>query len=297
MPDLYLVGFKGNRKEYFFNKFHHSLKLYDSVIVQVERGEDVGLLLQKASSGVSIPSKTRPGSILRPANDEDLRKRDENRIDEESAWKRALELITKHQLEMKLIDIEYQFDRNKITFFFTAEHRVDFRALVRDLASEYKTRIELRQIGVRDEAKRIGGFGVCGLQQCCAAFLTNFEPISTQDAREQGLSLNPSKISGNCGRLLCCLKYELDYYTTVRKKYPEIGQRFSKDGFDGIVDKISILDDYMIIRNVQGEELKVLGKDIINANKSNSNRSDSRNNHDKKNNRDSRDNQNGGKKF
>ena len=291
MPDLYLVGFKGNRKEYFFNKFHHSLNLYDYVIVQVERGEDVGLLLQKASGDITLPPKIRPGSILRPANDEDLSKREENRIDEESAWKRALELIDKHELEMKLIDIEYQFDRNKITFFFTAEHPVDFRALVRDLASEYKTRIELRQIGVRDEAKRIGGFGVCGLQQCCAAFLTSFEPISTQDAREQGLSLNPSKISGNCGRLLCCLKYELDFYSRVRKKYPEVGQRYSKNGVDGIVEKISILDDYMIVRDVNGEETKVLGQDIL---KNNDSDSDNHKNHSD---RQNRNNQNRGGKF
>lgn len=266
MPDLYLVGFKGNRKEYFYNDFHHSLKLYDYVIIQVERGEDIGLLLQKASRGITLPDEIRPGSILRPANDEDLKKGDENRADEDSAWGRAQELIDKHQLEMKLIDIEYQFDRNKITFFFTAEHRVDFRALVRDLASEYKTRIELRQIGVRDEAKRIGGFGVCGLQQCCASFLTNFEPISTQDARVQGLSLNPAKISGNCGRLLCCLKYELDYYSEVRKKYPELGERYSENGIDGTVDRISILDDYMIVINDQGEEIKVLGQDLIKDN-------------------------------
>jgi len=262
VPDLYLVGFKGNRKEYFYNNFHHSLKLYDYVIVQVERGEDIGLLLQKASGGMTLPDELRPGSILRPANDEDMAKRDENRADEDSAWERTQELIDKHQLEMKLIDIEYQFDRNKITFFFTAEHRVDFRALVRDLASEYKTRIELRQIGVRDEAKRIGGFGVCGLQQCCSAFLTSFEPISTQDARVQGLSLNPSKISGNCGRLLCCLKYELDYYSEVRRKYPEIGQRYSRNGIEGNVDRISILDDYMVVIDDRGEEIKVFGHDL-----------------------------------
>ena len=287
MPDLYLVGFKGNRKEYFYNNFHHSLKLYDYVIIQVERGEDIGLLLQKASRDIMLPDEIRPGSILRPANDEDLKKENENRADEDSAWERARELIDKHQLEMKLIDIEYQFDRNKITFFFTAERRVDFRALVRDLASEYKTRIELRQIGVRDEAKRIGGFGVCGLQQCCAAFLTNFEPISTQDARMQGLSLNPAKISGNCGRLLCCLKYELDYYSEVRKKYPEVGERYSENGIEGIVDRISILDDYMIVINDQGEEIKVLGQDLIKDNDAdlnypkNQHISEKRNNQDK----------------
>jgi len=263
VPDLYLVGFKGNRKEYFYNNFHHSLKLYDHVIVQVDRGEDVGLLLKRASGGITLPDDFRPGSILRPANDEDKSRLEVNRADENTAWDQVQKMIDKHQLDMKLIDIEYQFDRNKITFFFTAEHRVDFRALVRDLAAEYKTRIELRQIGVRDEAKRIGGFGICGLQQCCAAFLTTFDPISTQDARVQGLSLNPAKISGNCGRLLCCLKYELDHYAEVRKKYPEVGDRFKKDGFEGVVDRISILDDYMIIKNGEGEEVKILGQELL----------------------------------
>ena len=263
MPDLYLVGFKGNRKEYFFNNFHHSLNLYDYVIVQVERGEDIGILLQRISRNIELPDDRRPSTILRPANDEDITKMRENRADEDSAWNNALKLINKHQLEMKLVDIEYQYDRNKITFFFTAEHRVDFRALVRDLASEYKTRIELRQIGVRDEAKRIGGFGICGLQQCCAAFLNEFAPISTQDAREQGLSLNPTKISGNCGRLLCCLKYEVDFYAEVRAKYPEVGTKYAENGVEGMVDRISILDDYMIVRDDQGEEIKVLGQELV----------------------------------
>jgi len=164
---------------------------------------------------------------------------------------------------MKLVDIEYQFDRNKITFFFTADHRVDFRALVRDLASEYKTRIELRQIGVRDEARRIGGFGICGQEQCCVTFLQKFEPISTQDARVQNLSLNPTKISGNCGRLLCCLKYEVDMYDQILSKYPEIGSKYSAEGIHGTVAGISVFDDCMVVVDENGEEIKVAGKDII----------------------------------
>ncbi len=190
---------------------------------------------------------------------------------------------------MKLVDIEYQFDRNKLTFFFTADHRVDFRALVRDLASEYKTRIELRQIGVRDEAKRLGGYGVCGLRLCCASFLQNFEPISTQDARVQGLSLNPSKISGNCGRLLCCLKYEVDYYASVRSKYPEIGEKYKTDKGEGIVERIDVFEDYMVVRHEFGEEEKIAGDELNNNNgkktsPSGDHRESTRENHNRKNN-------------
>jgi len=177
MSDLFLVGFKGNRKEYYYNNFHHSLNQGDLVIVQVDRGEDCGNILQHVQKKITLPEDITPSTILRPANDEDRAILDENRIAEDDAWPTATKLIDKHELEMKLVDIEYQHDKNKVTFFFTADHRVDFRALVRDLASEYKTRIELRQIGVRDEAKRIGGFGICGLPQCCASFLQKFEPI------------------------------------------------------------------------------------------------------------------------
>lgn len=262
MSDLFLVGFKGNRKEYFYNNFHHSLKTGDYVIVQVERGEDCGEVLQHVEEEIELPEDERPSTVLRRANEEDFEKLEENRKEEEEAWPNALKLINKHELDMKLVDIEYQFDRNKITFFFTADHRVDFRALVRDLASEYKTRIELRQIGVRDEARRIGGFGICGLEQCCVSFLQKFEPISTQDARVQNLSLNPSKISGNCGRLLCCLKYEVDLYEKILGKYPEIGSRFSSGGIEGTISNISYFNDCMYVINSEGEEVMVPGSEI-----------------------------------
>jgi len=269
MSDLFLVGFKGNRKEFYYNNFHHSLHKGDYVIVQVDRGEDCGKVLQHVDHEIQLPDEERPSTVLRPANEEDLAKLDENRKEEEEAWPNAQHLIKKHELEMKLVDIEYQHDRNKITFFFTADHRVDFRALVRDLASEYKTRIELRQIGVRDEAKRIGGFGICGIEQCCVSFLQKFEPISTQDARVQNLSLNPTKISGNCGRLLCCLKYEVDLYDQVMNKYPEVGSRYSNEGIEGIVQSISVFEDHMIVRDENGEEFKVTGKEILKRRESN----------------------------
>ncbi|MCX6826102.1 MAG: regulatory iron-sulfur-containing complex subunit RicT [candidate division Zixibacteria bacterium] len=262
MPDLYLVEFKGNRKEYCYNTFYHSLKLHDYVIVQAERGEDMGLLDRKVITGVDFSDMEKPHSILRPASEEDRRKLTQNRADEEMGWDKVLVFIKKYNLDMKLVDIEYQFDRNKLTFYFTAEHRVDFRALVRDLAAEYKTRIELRQIGVRDEAKRIDGFGLCGLQQCCSAFLKNFDPISTGEARIQGLSLNPAKISGNCGRLLCCLKYESEFYTEVRSKYPEIGEKYVTPNGEGIVDRINVFEDYMVVKLESGEEAKIYGRDI-----------------------------------
>lgn len=262
MPELYTVAFKGNRREYYYNTFYHSLSPKEHVIVQADRGEDIGLLDKKIITPIDFSDKDKPRSILRPASEEDKRNLELNRSDEEKAWKQTLELIKKHNLEMKLVDIEYQFDRNKMTFYFTAEHRVDFRALVRDLASEYKTRIELRQIGVRDEAKRIGGYGVCGQQQCCTSFLKSFDPISTADARVQGLSLNPSKISGNCGRLLCCLKYESEHYSETRKKYPEVGEKYITPSGSGTVDRINIFEDYMVVKLGSGEEVKVYGRDI-----------------------------------
>jgi len=262
MPDLYLVEFKGNRREFYNNTYYHSLTINDHVIVEAERGEDAGLLKKKVDKEIDFSDDIKPRSILRPASDEDLSKIEENRRDENGAWEKAQNLIEKHKLDMKLVDIEYQYDRNKLTFYFTAEHRVDFRALVRDLAAVYRTRIELRQIGVRDEAKRIGGFGICGMPLCCASFLRKFEPISTQDARVQGLSLNPSKISGNCGRLLCCLRYESDFYTHVRDKYPEVGDSYSTSLGEGVVDRINVFEDYMVVKSPSGDEIKVFGRDI-----------------------------------
>lgn len=262
MPDLYLVEFKGNRREFYNNTYYHSLNINDYVIVEAERGEDAGILKKKVEKDITFSEDVKPRSILRPASEDDRKKITENHTDEDSAWEKAKGLIEKHKLDMKLIDIEYQFDRNKLTFYFTAEHRVDFRALVRDLAAVYRTRIELRQIGVRDEAKRIGGFGICGLHLCCSSFLRKFDPISTQDARVQGLSLNPSKISGNCGRLLCCLRYEADFYAEVREKYPEVGENYETGRGIGVIDRINVFEDYMVVKLETGEEIKIFGRDI-----------------------------------
>jgi cell fate regulator YaaT (PSP1 superfamily) len=155
---------------------------------------------------------------------------------------------------MKLVDVELQFDGSKITFFFTAAQRVDFRELVKDLASVYRTRIELRQIGVRDEAKRISGLGICGRKQCCSAFLNEFEQITTQMAKNQQLALNPTKISGNCGRLLCCLRYEDDLYRELFKAYPEIGSKITVNGKTGVLDFINIFSDKGLLRFEDGTQ-------------------------------------------
>ncbi|MFQ6003316.1 MAG: stage 0 sporulation family protein, partial [Candidatus Zixiibacteriota bacterium] len=254
--ELYLVEFKGSRREMFANPNCLSIRPSDYVVVQAERGENLGKVSNKVQKEAEELEK-KPQNILRKATEEDLKKLITNREKEMECFKECQRMITERSLEMKLVDVELQFDNNKLTFFFTAEKRVDFRELVKELAGAYKTRIELRQIGVRDEAKRIGGFGVCGLPLCCSSFLRDFEPISTQLAREQNLSLNPAKISGNCGRLLCCLLYEKELYQKSLPHYPKIGSKFKTEKGEGIVDKINIFKEYIVVKHETGEEEKI----------------------------------------
>jgi len=262
MPDLYIVQFKGHRRGYYYNTYYHALEPEDKVIVEAERGEDLGKISKRVLDNSRLNLDEKPLSILRPVTDEDLIRKDENERDEKNAIVKCEKLVAKHGLPMKLIEAEYQHDRNKLTFYFTADQRVDFRALVRDLAAIYKTRIELRQIGVRDAARRLGGFGVCGLTQCCCTFLHKFDPISTQFAREQNLSLNPSKISGNCGRLLCCLTYEKDHYLQELARFPKQGESYRTDRGEGIIEEINIFKKYMVVRHGGGEHEKVTLTDI-----------------------------------
>jgi cell fate regulator YaaT (PSP1 superfamily) len=262
MPDLYIVEFKGHRRGYYYNTYYHSLDLGNSVIVEAERGEDMGKLTNQVSDASKPNLEERPTSILRPATPEDAAISRDNAEAEKEALKRCEDLIAGHGLPMKLIGSEYQHDRNKLTFYFSSDNRIDFRALVRDLAAIYKTRIELRQIGVRDAARRLGGYGVCGRKQCCCSFLNGFEPISTQLAREQNLSLNPSKISGNCGRLLCCLTYEKQHYEEALKNFPVQGEIYTTDKGDGVIESINIFEDYMVVRHLTGEMEKVTLMDI-----------------------------------
>ena len=186
--------------------------------------------------------------IIRYANKKDFARLRENKEKEKEAFNICLEKIAKHKLPMKLINVEYKFDRSKLLFYFTADGRIDFRELVKDLAAIFKTRIELRQIGVRDEVKRIGGNGVCGRELCCCTFLSNFEAVSIKMAKEQNMSLNPSKISGVCGRLMCCLKYEQDAYEEKLAKLPKIGSIVETEDGEGVVDSVEILKENIRVK-------------------------------------------------
>lgn len=263
MAELYLVEFKGSRKEYFYNSYHHALKLSDPVVVQADQGEDIGVLIKRIDAPVDFADSARPRSILRPAGKEDRLHLDELRKRELTYKKEIVGLIRKHGLVMKVVDCECQYDGNKITFFFTAEHRVDFRALVRDLASRYRTRIELRQIGVRDEARRLDGYGICGRRQCCNTFIRDFAPISTSHAREQDLSLNPSKISGNCGRLLCCLRYEVDMYSSAKKSFPAPGMMVVTKEGTGVLQRVDVFQQEAILVAEDNSQLRVKAADIL----------------------------------
>ncbi len=265
MAELYLVEFKGSRKEYFYNTYYHSLNLSDYVIIQADQGEDMGQLTLKIAKTMDFSDTGKPRSILRPAGHDDMDHFWDLKQKEIQYRGEIIELVAKHGLPMKIVDVECQFDGNKITFYFTADHRVDFRALVRDLAAKYRTRIELRQIGVRDEARRLGGLGICGRQQCCNSHIKEFAPISTQHAREQDLTLNPSKISGNCGRLLCCLRYEAEMYTTTKRQFPKPGTSVETKKGSGVIERIDVFNEEAIVRDEENIPFRVMAEDILTA--------------------------------
>lgn len=223
MAEVVGVRFKEVGKVYYFDPDGHSLKKGDMVIVETARGVECGEVAME-NRDVSEEEIVKPlKKLVRVATDEDIDKVKENKKKEKEAFEICEKKILKHGLDMKLVDIEYTFDNSKILFYFTADGRVDFRELVKDLASVFHTRIELRQIGVRDESKMLGGIGICGRPFCCSSFLGDFQPVTVKMAKEQGLSLNPTKISGTCGRLMCCLKYEQEAYTDLLKHTPKVG--------------------------------------------------------------------------
>ena len=242
------VRFKTGGKVYFFDPQEFDIKKGDHVIVDTARGLECGLCVQ----GVHAESEDkiiRPlKAVTRIASPQDVEKMQQNRKDEAKAFDICLEKIAKHNLEMKLIDVEYTFDRSKVLFYFTADGRVDFRELVKELAQVFRTRIELRQIGVRDESKMMGGVGVCGQQFCCSRFLSDFTPVSIKMAKEQGLSLNPSKISGSCGRLMCCLSYEQPAYEYLNSITPGVGSLVKTSEGNGIVTEVSLLKGLLKVR-------------------------------------------------
>ncbi len=231
------IRFKPAGKTYYFEPFTDPLDPGIQVIVETARGQEIGQVViaerDVPDQELVLPLK----KVIRVATDADLVRVEENRQKEEIAYNRCREKIVEHNLDMKLVTVEYTFDRNKIIFYFTSEERVDFRELVKDLASIFKTRIELRQIGVRDEAKIKGGIGPCGRAFCCSTFLEDFEPVSIRMAKGQNLSLNPTKISGVCGRLMCCLRYEARAYEDARDSMPKQGDRvITPDGEGQVVD-------------------------------------------------------------
>lgn len=251
------VRFRKSGKVYYFDPANLDIKKNDHVIVETARGVEYGtvVLSPKEVTDDKVVQPLKP--VIRIATPEDDAVSAENEVKEKEAYRVCLEKITKHELEMKLIDSEYTFDRNKLLFYFTADGRIDFRELVKDLAAVFRTRIELRQIGVRDETKMIGGIAICGRPLCCNSYLSDFAPVSIKMAKEQNLSLNPAKISGVCGRLMCCLKNEEDAYEYLNKTLPHVGTHVTtEDGYNGEVQSVSVLKQRVkvIITNDNGEK-------------------------------------------
>ncbi len=254
--------FKGRRREYFANPREIPIREGDYVIVQAERGEDLGRVHHSSEWVKASVTPDGLKTVLRPARPEDMSRLDQNRAREERAFIQCRDRIAQRDLEMKLVDCEFQLDGNRVTFYFTAERRVDFRDLVKDLASIFRTRIELRQIGVRDESGRIGGVGTCGRELCCATWLREFEPITLKMAKDQGLSPSPSKISGACGRLKCCLRYELDFYKESAREFPKIGSRLTLADGEWEVGRVDIFHRTLHLRDDTGKETTVLLGDV-----------------------------------
>lgn len=241
MTEIIGVRFKSVGKIYYFSPGKQKISAGQKVIVETARGVECGDVVMENREVVEEELNAPLKPIIRLATEKDLKIVEQNRVKEADAMKICQEKIAAHKLEMKLVDVECTFDNNKLLFYFTAENRVDFRELVKDLASVFRTRIELRQIGVRDEAKMLGGLGICGRQFCCSGFLGEFQPVSIKMAKEQGLSLNPTKISGTCGRLMCCLKYEQETYESLLKSTPKVGAWVKTPNGKGTVEEVNLL--------------------------------------------------------
>lgn len=242
------VRFKKPGKIYFFDPGTIHINVRTKVIVETALGEELGEVVVKKKLLPDTKSNTPLKKIIRIANYKDIKHYEENKKKEKEAFKICEEKIKKLKLNMHLTEVQYSFDNSKLLFCFTADGRIDFRELVKELAAIFKTRIELRQIGVRDEVKRIGGNGVCGRELCCCSFLNNFETVSIKMAKEQNMSLNPSKISGNCGRLMCCLKYEQNVYEDKLKHLPKIGSIVETADGEGVVDSIETLREIVKVK-------------------------------------------------
>ncbi len=268
MKEVIGVRFRENGKIYFFSPKNYVVEAGQHVIVETARGVEYGKIVMGTREIDETKMQAQIKPILRVATEDDTKRYEANKEKSKKAFATCVERIKKHGLDMKLIDAEYTFDNNKVLFYFTADGRVDFRELVKDLASVFRTRIELRQIGVRDETKIVGGIGICGRELCCHAHLSEFIPVSIKMAKEQNLSLNPTKISGVCGRLMCCLKHEQDTYEYLNSKLPNVGDTVRTiDGVKGEVYSLNVLrqkvkllvtqeDDTKEIQEYRIEELK-----------------------------------------
>lgn len=278
MAEVIGVRFKQVGKIYYFDPVEIKFEQGEYVIVETARGIECGEVAtanrEENDENIVFPLK----KVIRKATDEDLKKLEQNKAKEKDALKTCESLVMQHGLDMKLVDVEYTFDNSKIMFYFTADGRVDFRALVKDLASVFRTRIELRQIGVRDEAKMLGGLGVCGKPFCCSSFLGEFQPVSIKMAKEQGLSLSPVKISGTCGRLMCCLKYEQEAYTDLLKRTPKVGAIVKTPLGKGVVVENNLLTQTLKVKmdntpdeaapqSFKVKEVKLLKDGFIKVNK------------------------------
>ena len=248
MPEIVGVRFKSAGRVYYFSPNGFTLKKGERVLVETSRGIELGDVMIANKVIVEEEFSQPLKNVVRVASEQDAQHVAQNHEKERHALEICAEKIAKHNLEMKLIDAEYTFDRSKLLFYFTADGRIDFRDLVKDLASVLKTRIELRQIGVRDEAKVLGGIGICGRPFCCATFLGEFQPVSIKMAKEQGLSLNPTKISGTCGRLMCCLKYEQEAYEDLIRTTPKQGSLVQTPEGKGIVVEVNLISGNLKVR-------------------------------------------------
>ena len=263
MAEIIGVRFKSAGKVYYFDPAGFDIAENDCVIVETARGVECGevVLSKREIPDEELSSPLKP--VIRIATEKDFRIIENNKAKEQEAFKICNEKIAKHKLKMNLIDVECTFDNNKLLFYFTAESRVDFRELVKDLASVFRTRIELRQIGVRDEAKMLGGLGICGQPFCCSRFLGEFQPVSIKMAKEQGLSLNPTKISGTCGRLMCCLKYEQDSYEELLRTTPKVGAIVKTPDGKGVVEEVNLLTGKLRVKNEGTEAVNTFDKNDV----------------------------------
>jgi len=263
-PNSYEVEFKGGRKALFENPRNIPFRVGDHAVVGIDRGQDIGVVLREGqNASEKLKEKGIRGPILRRATARDLARLSELREKETEAHRVCQQLIAKQDLPMKLVDVEWQFDGNKIRFYFTSDHRVDFRKLVRDLAASFKTRIEMRQIGVRDEARRLGGYGRCGRYYCCRGVIHDFDPVTLKMVKEQHLAPGSPKISGGCGRLMCCLRYERGFYAEAGREYPKIGTKVALSGEGrGRVVAVDIFRGRVSVSDEEGKTVAVSLEDF-----------------------------------